>query len=343
VVAPCADQRVDLVDEQDRVRIVHQLLEHGLQALLEIAAVLRPREQRAHVERIHRALGEQVRDVVLHDAAREALGDGGLADAGLADEQRVVLPAPAQRLHDPLQLLVAADQRIDLAGERERVQVHRVVVERAVAGLRLGFGLGVLLALSLVRLGRLGDAVRDVVDDVEARDALLLQVVDRVRVLLAEDRDQHVGARHLLLAGGLDVQDRALDHALESERRLGVDLPVLGDAGRLLGDMLRELLAQVVHVGAAGAQHLGGRRIVEQREQEVLHGDELVALLPRLHEGHVQADFELLSNHVTFPPSRTAADAGACANTPPPAAPWSRRRPSDIHRRLRCPRDAPSA
>ena len=141
-----ADHRVDLVDEEDRVRVVDQLLQHRLQALLEVAAVLGAGEQRAHVERVDRALGEQVGHVAFDDAAREALGDRGLADAGFADQQRVVLAAAAQRLHHALELLVAADQRVDLAGERERVQVLRVVVERAVGGLGLAFLLGFLVA-----------------------------------------------------------------------------------------------------------------------------------------------------------------------------------------------------
>jgi len=37
-----------------------------------------------------------------------------------------------------------------------------------------------------------------------------------VRVLLAEDGDQDVRAGNLFLARGLDVQDGALDHALEA-------------------------------------------------------------------------------------------------------------------------------
>jgi hypothetical protein len=73
-------------------------------------------------------------------------------------------------------------------------------------------------------LRRLGDAVRDEVHDIEARHALALQEVHRVRILFAEDGDQDVGACDFLLARRLDVQDRALDHALETERRLGVDL-----------------------------------------------------------------------------------------------------------------------
>src|SRR6185436_17568948 len=98
------------------------------------------------------------------------------------------------------------------------------------SGLFLRRRLSVLVrVLALVGLRRLGDAVRDVVHHVEARDALLLQEVHRVRILLAEDRHQHVGAGDFFLAGGLHVQDGALDHALEAEGRLGVDLAVGGD------------------------------------------------------------------------------------------------------------------
>ena len=49
------------------------------------------------------------------DPERQALGDRGLADAGVADEQRVVLRAPAEDLDGALDLVVAADQDVDLA------------------------------------------------------------------------------------------------------------------------------------------------------------------------------------------------------------------------------------
>ena len=49
------------------------------------------------------------------DALGQPLDDGGLADAGLADEHRVVLGTPGQHLHDPADLGVAADDRVELA------------------------------------------------------------------------------------------------------------------------------------------------------------------------------------------------------------------------------------
>jgi hypothetical protein len=86
-----------------------------LQPLLEVAAIARAGQQRAHVERVDGGAGQHLRHVALDDLARQALGDRGLADAGIADQQRVVLGAAAQDLDGALDLAVAADQRIDLA------------------------------------------------------------------------------------------------------------------------------------------------------------------------------------------------------------------------------------
>ena len=61
------------------------------------------------------ALGEHFRHFALDDLARQTFGDGGLADAGIADEQRVVLLPAAQNLDRALHLGLAADQRIDAA------------------------------------------------------------------------------------------------------------------------------------------------------------------------------------------------------------------------------------
>ena len=60
---------------------------------------------------------------------------------------------------------------------------------------------------------------------------------------------------------------------------------------------LEEQLAQVIDFRRACLEHFGRRRVVEESEQQVLDGDEFVPLLPRLHEGHVQADFEFLGDH----------------------------------------------
>ena len=89
------DERVDLVDEQDDVAAGADLLEHLLEALLEVAAVAGAGDEGAEVERVELLARERLGDVVGGDRLGQALDDGGLADAGLADEHRVVLGAAA--------------------------------------------------------------------------------------------------------------------------------------------------------------------------------------------------------------------------------------------------------
>ncbi len=223
-----ADHGVDLVDEHDRARIGLELLDHLLEALLEVAAVAGTGEQRAHVEREHGRALEHVRNLAVHDAPRQTFRDRGLADAGVADEQRIVLLPAAQHLDGAADLGVAADQRIDLALARLAVEVDAIGFERVALLLRLVAALGVGLVLGAAHRARLrharplGDAVADVVDRVVAGHVLLLQEIGGMALALREDRDQHVGAGHLLPAGRLHVDHGALDHALEPGGRLRI-------------------------------------------------------------------------------------------------------------------------
>ena len=86
------------------------------------------------------------------------------------------------------------------------------------------------------------------------------------------------------------MQDRALDHALKSERGLGIDI-LAADHRRMFVDKIRQEFAQFLDIGRAGTQDFRRGGVVQHGEQQVLHGDEFVALLPRFHEGHVQTDF----------------------------------------------------
>ena len=115
-----ADQRVHLVDEQDDAAFGRgDLLQHGLQPLLELAAIFRARDQRAEIERQQLLVLQAFRHVAIDDAQRQALDDRGLADAGLADQHGIVLGAAGQHLDGAADFLVAADHR-DRACRRAR-------------------------------------------------------------------------------------------------------------------------------------------------------------------------------------------------------------------------------
>ena len=121
-----------------------QLLHHRLEPLLELAPVLGAGQQQADVERHELAVRERLGHVAVHDPLGQPFDDGGLAHARLADQHRVVLGAAGEHLHDPADLLVPADHRIELS----------------LAGL-VGEVAGVALERLVLLLGRLvGDPVR---------------------------------------------------------------------------------------------------------------------------------------------------------------------------------------
>ena len=136
-----ADDGVQLVDERDDLaRRVLDVVEHGLQPLLELAAVLRARDHRAEVKRDHGLVAQALWHIALDDALGEALDDRGLADAWLADQHRIVLGATGQHLHDATNLVVASDDRVELAFAGGLGQVGGVLLQRLVAALGIGVG-----------------------------------------------------------------------------------------------------------------------------------------------------------------------------------------------------------
>ena len=73
---------------------------------------------------------EHVRHLAMDDPARQPLRDCGLADAGFADEQRIVFLPPAQDLDRAVDFGFAANQWIDLAVLGLLVEVDAIGLER---------------------------------------------------------------------------------------------------------------------------------------------------------------------------------------------------------------------
>ena len=128
-----ADHRVQLVDEEHDAAVgVGDLLEHCLQPLLELAAVLGAGDEGSHVEGDQTLVLESLGDVSAHDALGQPLHDRGLADPRLTDEDRVVLGPAREHLDDPPDLFVPADDRIEPGAAGQRGQIAGVALERLV-------------------------------------------------------------------------------------------------------------------------------------------------------------------------------------------------------------------
>ncbi|MGT2487719.1 hypothetical protein ACU4GA_20985 [Methylobacterium oryzae CBMB20] len=108
---------------------------------------------------------------------------------------------------------------------------------------------------------------------------------------LGEDRHQHVGARHLLAARGLDVDHRALDHALEPGRGLGVLPAVAGEVGELGIDVVDQAALERLDLDVAGAHDRGRVLVIHQGEQEMFQRRVFVPALPGERQGAVEGLF----------------------------------------------------
>ncbi len=110
-----AHQRVQLVDEHDGVLALHQLLHDGLQPLFELSAVFCARNDQGEVQGENPLVCEERWNITIGDALRQALDDGRLAHAGLADQNRIVFGPAAQNLNDALDFVFTPDERIQRA------------------------------------------------------------------------------------------------------------------------------------------------------------------------------------------------------------------------------------
>mmetsp|Transcript_29801 Transcript_29801/g.82064 ORF Transcript_29801/g.82064 Transcript_29801/m.82064 type:complete len:508 (+) Transcript_29801:826-2349(+) len=121
---------VDLVyEEADALLGIGRLLYDGLQALLELATVLRAGNEETEVQRINTLPAQPGGHTALDYPLRKALGNGSLPDARGPYEARVVFPAPEKDLDDALQLGLAPDDRVEEAILGHLRQISRYLVK----------------------------------------------------------------------------------------------------------------------------------------------------------------------------------------------------------------------
>ena len=120
---------VDLVDDQDDVAALADLLDEALHPALKLAPELGPGYQGGEVQKEYLLVPELEGHVAIGDPLGQALGDGGLAHAGLTDEAGVVLLPAVEDLDHPLDLLFPAHQVVQLTLPGPLGQVDAVAVQ----------------------------------------------------------------------------------------------------------------------------------------------------------------------------------------------------------------------
>ena len=275
-----ADQVVELVDEEDDVAALGDLLHHLLEALLELAAVLRAGDEGGEVERVDLLVLEELRHLAGVDARGEPLDDGGLADAGLAEQNGVVLLAAREDLHDPLDLGLAADHGVELAVGGELGQVAAELVEELRGLLALARA---ALALALAAAAGPGEHADDLVADLLGVGVEVEQDAGGDALVLADEAEQDVLGADVVVAEAQRLAEGELEDLLGARRE--------GDlaGGDLLtgADDAHDLRAHALDGDVEGLEDAGGQALLlaEQAEQDVLGADVVVLERARLFLG----------------------------------------------------------
>src|SRR5882762_5613258 len=120
-----SNKSMQLINKNDGILRLHQFLHDGLQALLELAAILGASDDERKIEGQDAFVGKERRNLAVGNALGQAFDDGGLSHARLADQDRVVLRAAAEDLNHAIDFAVATDQRVKLRILRGLGQVAR--------------------------------------------------------------------------------------------------------------------------------------------------------------------------------------------------------------------------
>ncbi len=253
------NQGVQLIDEEDHGAVRRRdLLEHRLEAVLELAAILAAGDHRAEVERDHALVLEALGHVAGRDPLGEPLGDRGLTDTRLADEHGVVLGPPGEHLDDPANLVVTADHRVELAATRRVGQVAAVLLERLV------FGLRVRVRHPLRASDRLERGVHPV-----GGDAGLLEQAPRLPVTVGAQREQQVFGGNVLVLETAHLFESGQQHRPQRAADRGIAHP------HLLGAVLERRVQARRHRLRGNLEPAQERRhqavlLLEERQQQML-------------------------------------------------------------------------
>ena len=256
-----------LVDEEDAVPGALQLFDHLLQPLFELATVLRTRDQRADVQRDDPLVEQHLRHFAARDPLRQRLDDRCLADARLTDEHGVVLGAAREDLDDALDLLFAADHRVELV----RACCRRQVDAQLVNGRRAGGGSAALGGA--LRHALRQDARHFGAHLVEAY-AEAFQHAGSDALALADETQQQVLGADVVVAETARLIDGQLDHLL----RAWCKADLAHDRAVATADDELDCGADFVQFDAEVGEHLRGNAFTlsHQAEQQVLGADVVV-------------------------------------------------------------------
>ena len=137
---------MQLIDEENHILGATNLIHHSLDSLFELSTIFCPGHHEREIERDDAFIAQQFRHVASRGFLSQPFDDGGLTNTCFTDQHRVVFGASAKDLNYAFDLVLATDDRIQLALFR---QLGQIAAERAQRGRLDIFLIALLRGLSL--------------------------------------------------------------------------------------------------------------------------------------------------------------------------------------------------
>ena len=176
IALPCraagADHGVGFVNEEnDGRRRGFHLFDQPLEAILEFAFDAGASLQEREIERADGDVLERRRNIACCNTQRKTFDDGGLAHARFTGEDGIVLTATSKNVDDLADLVIAAEDGVDLPGFGIRREIDRELIEilllpgrgNACSALRQAFAADGNGLCRFLIFGRTGDDVPEII------------------------------------------------------------------------------------------------------------------------------------------------------------------------------------
>ncbi len=273
------DKCVHLVNEQDDVSPLTNLLHDLLESILELTPVLATRHERSEVQSVKLLVLDRFRHLVGSDELCQALRNGGLAHSRLTYEYGIVLGAPGQDLHDALDLLRAADHRVELSIRCLTRQIASELIQNGSVATTAAFVAPLFRLLAVMTREKLYDC-----------GANLLKIGTEIEkhlrsntLALTDEAEQDMLRAYVVVPQLQSLAKRELEHLLRA--RSEGDVASRHECSS--ADKLLDLGMDILERDIERLERLGGDTVLlaDQTEQEMLGSDVVLIKQPRLFLG----------------------------------------------------------
>ena len=289
---------VQLINEEDHIALLlGQFTQHRLEPLFKFTTVFGARHQRTHIEGEHPLVLQPLGNLAIDDALCQPLGNRRLTDPGFTDEHWIILGPTLQDLNGAPYLIIAPDDRIQLAALGPLGQIDGVFFQSLAFLFRLGI-------IHLVAATHLLDGLLQLLFGQTASP----QDITQLTSILETCQDEHFRGDELVLPLlGILVAQIQHPPQLGRELYIAVDTADFRQTIQLLGQTIAQ--CGDIRPGQGQQRTNGAPFLIQQGQHQVQGFDELMIATQCQRLGIGDRDLKLagetIQTHFALPSSIT--------------------------------------